>query len=765
MPRRAAWGLDLGQGGLKAVRAHVVGDRIEVLAFDRLEYGAAAVESETDRDSAIRQSLATFLGRNEIGKDIVFASTSAHNALVRFIKLPPVDRKNLPNLIRYEAHQQIPFPLDEVIWDYEAMDRGFMPGEEIEVGIFAMRKEVIHRFLSNLALVNLEVELLQVAPLALFNFVSYEMPPEQGATVVIDVGADDTDLVVVSKQRVWTRNLPIAGNDLTAAVGKRFEIPFEKAEVLKRKASKSKYRNEIYEAMKPVLKGLVDEVQRSVGFYKGLHPDTRIEKVLALGNAFKLPGLGKFVMSSLQYPTAKLGGLDNFQVNNAMRVNLYRENPMSFGVALGLAAQACGKGAINTNLLPREIINRRILRGKRYAGLVAAGAVAGFVGLSFLNASGALHVLKGSLKGEEKAPKVQGEITSRAAAYNTAKGTVPKIVKGIEDIANSVGDRSDWPFIIRKIAEVIDDEPPLEEQKPPDMDKWKDGQVVEEPELLFVGRNDTWIHEMSASEAGIKGAWAITLKGECRKQSFAALEYLEATLLKKLRAIPCFLDVGWPPNYGWPDRADYRVVDVNGVVIGSVGTTGSRTSRAAPTGRGASAPSPADTGLYGPPREADVTGRDMGPGRSPAGVSSAGGTSASGKETAGPTFIVPYTPFVVTFTYDPRKKQDTLKLEREAREMPQEPLEEGTKGRSEGADAVGEGADEVGEDAGQVGEDADEETDVAAEPEAGKPGVAADEPADKPASSEEPAGNATEGAPERVSQETGQGREIAGSSR
>jgi len=738
MAKRAVWGLDVGQGGLKAARAHVVGDRIEVLAFDRLEYGAAAVESETDRDSAIRQSLATFLGRNEIGKDIVFASTSAHNALVRFIKLPPVDRKNLPNLIRYEAHQQIPFPLDEVIWDYEAMDRGFMPGEEIEVGIFAMRKEVIHRFLSNLALVNLDVELLQVAPLALYNFVSYEMPPEQGATVVIDVGADDTDLVVVSKERVWTRNLPIAGNDLTTAVAKRFEIPFEKAEVLKRKASKSKYRNEIYEAMKPVLKGLVDEIQRSVGFYKGLHPDTRIEKVLALGNAFKLPGLGKFVMSSLQYPTAKLGGLNNFQANNAMRLNLYRENPMSFGVALGLAAQACGKGTINTNLLPREIINRRILRSKRYAGLVAAGAVAAFVGFSYISASSTLRTLKKSMKGAEKASELQGEIARRKKAYDDASGATKKIAKEIQKIADSVGNRSDWPFILRKIGEVIPDEPPLEEQKAPDMSKWKDGQRVEEPWLLFPGRNDTWIHEMNITEAGIPGSWTITLRGECRRRSFDALTYLEATLLTKLRDIPCFLDVGWPQGYGWPERADYKVVDVNGVVLGPAPTGGTTTLRATRRGRGPVEAGPRGTrppaGLPG----TEAVGRGARLGRPTTGAPAGAGADVAGTGPEGPMFIVPYTPFVVTFTYDPRKKKDVLEQEREGKEM--------------ALNAVSSGAQGEGEGVGEV--------DAAAGVETGEAGPAADEPA----AGEEPAETVLEGASDDAPEEEGEGRDVAGSS-
>jgi len=397
MASKILWGLDIGQGSLKAVRAQKSGNRIEVLAFDCIEYNLTSSDNEQERDAAIRQALTTFLGRHDVSKEDVLVCAPAHSALVRFIKLPPVDKKNLKNIVRYEAHQQIPFPLEEVIWDYQAIDRGFVPGEEVEVGIFAMRKELIHRFLSNLMLVNLEPTHFQVAPIAVYNFLMYEKPPSAGAVIVIDIGANNTDLLIISQERVWARNLPIAANDLTNAIAREFNLPYEKAETLKRKASKSKYQARIYEAMKPALKGLIDECQRSVGYYRSVNPTQRIDHVLVMGSAFKLPGLGRFLFNNLQYEVRKLSALQNYITDNALNIDTYRENPLGFGAALGLITQGLGLGAMDTNLMPEEILTRRALSRKRPWAFVVGGLLLLMVAINYLQAITTESQYKGQL--------------------------------------------------------------------------------------------------------------------------------------------------------------------------------------------------------------------------------------------------------------------------------------------------------------------------------------------------------------------------------
>ena len=70
------------------------------------------------------------------------ASVPGHMAFARFAKLPPVDPKELPKIVKFEAVQQIPFPIEEVEWDYQVFGQPDSP--EVEVGIFAITKDKVH---------------------------------------------------------------------------------------------------------------------------------------------------------------------------------------------------------------------------------------------------------------------------------------------------------------------------------------------------------------------------------------------------------------------------------------------------------------------------------------------------------------------------------------------------------------------------------------------------------------------------------------------
>ena len=76
---------------------------------------------------------------------------SGESGLARFFKLPPVDVKKIADIVKYEARQQIPFALEDVIWDYQRM----AGGQEVdgfaldtEIGLFAMKREQVAKALA-----------------------------------------------------------------------------------------------------------------------------------------------------------------------------------------------------------------------------------------------------------------------------------------------------------------------------------------------------------------------------------------------------------------------------------------------------------------------------------------------------------------------------------------------------------------------------------------------------------------------------------------
>ena len=371
----AMWGIDIGQCALKAVKARLAGAMVEVLAFDHIEYKQPLSTAGTDSSATIREALQTFLSRNDVTNCAFSVSIAAGRAaLIRFIKLPPVDRRKVPDIVRYEATQQIPFPLEDVIWDHQVIERTYAPGEELEVGIFAMRREAIFDFLSNLMVSGIEVESIQLSAVALYNCVHFDQPVEDGAIMAVDIGAENTNLVVVDGNSVWTRSLPIGGNDFTRAVATKYSMDFEQAENLKRNMERSKKANEIFEALRPSLRSLLDEIQRSAGYYRSLHKSAKFVKLLGFGSGFKMFGVQRFLEAGLAYPVEVFQKCNNFYTDGAVNQQFFKKSAPAYGAALGLVAQGLGVGGINTTLMPPAIIKERLLKKKR-PFLIAAAAM------------------------------------------------------------------------------------------------------------------------------------------------------------------------------------------------------------------------------------------------------------------------------------------------------------------------------------------------------------------------------------------------------
>ena len=143
------WSIDLGKASLKAVKLRREGNNIEILAVDKIDYPIGTNGVDTAAQS--KEALNAFKIRNDVREPVVVAHPG-QGTFSRFIKVPAFEAKKLKEMVGYEASQQIPFPLDEVIWDYHLVNRDYLAGEEREVGIFAVRKEAIQKCQEKLAL-------------------------------------------------------------------------------------------------------------------------------------------------------------------------------------------------------------------------------------------------------------------------------------------------------------------------------------------------------------------------------------------------------------------------------------------------------------------------------------------------------------------------------------------------------------------------------------------------------------------------------------
>ncbi len=388
---QAIWGIDVGRCALKALRLRVGAEgKLEIAGQDFIEHAKMLSQPDADRHELIGSALEKFLSRNDISKDLVVVGVPGQHTLSRFTKLPPVAPKRIPDIVRYEADQQIPFDMDEVIWDYQTFQQEGLP--DIEVGIFAMKRELIREHLLHFEQASIEPIMVQSGPLAVYNAAHFDELLGKDTTVLLDIGAENTDLIIATPYSLWTRTIPIGGNTFTEALVKSFKLSFSKAESLKRTAATNKYARQIFQAMRPVFADLVQELQRSIGFYSSTHRDASIEKIIAVGNAFLLPGLPKYLHQNLGMAIERPESFRKAVPVGPQSREVFREQHLSFYTAYGLALQGLDRAKITSNLLPAEIAKQVLWRKKRpplaaaAACLLLAGGLIWFRQVTDMNA-------------------------------------------------------------------------------------------------------------------------------------------------------------------------------------------------------------------------------------------------------------------------------------------------------------------------------------------------------------------------------------------
>src|SRR5687767_12494652 len=321
---RFAWGIDIGNRALKAVKLVREEGGLRVDDFDVIEHETVLSESGDNREQLIQTALTNFVTRHLAKGGEVAIGVSGQSSFARFIKLPPVEKSKIPEIVRFEAIQQIPFPLEEVEWSYQLFQDPESP--DVEVGIFAMRRDLVNQHILYFTDAGLNVEVVQMNPLAVYNAMYHDQRMNDGATMIVDLGAENTDLIIAEGESVWMRSIPIGGNNFTEALVKSFKLKFAKAEELKRTAATSKYGRQILQAMKPIFGDLVAEIQRSIGFYASVHREARIGKVIALGGTFRLPGLQKYLQQNLQLDVQRIDTLGTGAPPEARTAAMFNEN-------------------------------------------------------------------------------------------------------------------------------------------------------------------------------------------------------------------------------------------------------------------------------------------------------------------------------------------------------------------------------------------------------------------------------------------------------
>lgn len=366
------WGIEIGSGSIKGLKLENTGDGVRVADFFVIEHKKVLSTPQLDQDDAMRVALGAMAAQVDLSGAQVVVSVAGNAALARFAKLPPVEPRGVPGIVKFEAKQQIPFPLEEVEWDYQTFISPDSP--EIEVGIFAMRRQQIEERLALYADVGLVPDVLTPSPVAVYNAMAYdlEFSEQTPGTILLDIGTTSTDLIIAEKGRVWVRTFLLGGHHFTEALVEAFSLSYPKAEKLKREAETDRNARLVFQKMKPVFGDLAQEVQKSIEYYKSLHRDAKLTRLIGMGSTFKLPGMRRFLKQQLQMNVYRLESFKRLSVEGP-RAGEFQDAAVNLAPAYGLALQGLGLATLEANLMPTAAVRQALWHRKvKWFGAAAA---------------------------------------------------------------------------------------------------------------------------------------------------------------------------------------------------------------------------------------------------------------------------------------------------------------------------------------------------------------------------------------------------------
>src|SRR2546422_2573438 len=189
--------------------------------------------SEDIRHPQIAATLREMMAELQIRHEVVNYAVPAQSVFARFVKLPAVEEEKIERIIAFEAQQNVPFPIDEVVWDYQLVGGG--ADEQVQVVLVAIKSDLLEGINAAVEAAGLRPMVIGVANMALYNAFRYNYSDVTDSSLVVDIGARTTNLLFIEPGKIFSRSVPIGGSSVTATLAKEFNEPFASAEVRKKR--------------------------------------------------------------------------------------------------------------------------------------------------------------------------------------------------------------------------------------------------------------------------------------------------------------------------------------------------------------------------------------------------------------------------------------------------------------------------------------------------------------------------------------------------
>jgi type IV pilus assembly protein PilM len=381
----------------------------------------------------------------------------AQSVFARFVKLPGLEKEKLEKIITFEAQQNVPFPIDDVVWDYQLVGGGLE--DQIQVVLVAIKIDLLEDINAGVEEAGLHTSTIDVAPMALYNAFRYSYPNVNECSLLVDIGARTTNVLFIEPRKIFSRSLPIGGSAITAAIAREFGESVEAAEIRKKRdgfvglggayAEPSDHDlARVSKLARSTMTRLHAELMRSITHYRAQQQGSRPDRIFLCGGAVGMPYMREFFQEKFQLPIEFFNPLRNVAVSETASASGVANSAHLLGELVGLALRSVTVCPMELSLLPASVVRRQELERRRPFFIAAAACVV----LAMLGWS--IYYTRAAQVTQATTALIQQKNASMRGA-ETQLDKLKKQITALDSVATpligATNDRDFWPQILEDL--------------------------------------------------------------------------------------------------------------------------------------------------------------------------------------------------------------------------------------------------------------------------------------------------------------------------
>jgi type IV pilus assembly protein PilM len=453
--------VDFGAGSLKLAEFEVNeagGLRLKQYALKSLGLEGS---QESTREGVMQKALQELLAERGIRSKEVNVCAPGFHVFSKFVKLPPVDTSKVTQIIQYEAQQNVPFPLAEVVWDYQIL--GSAPTGELEVLLVAIKTDIVEGLFRVAESSGLRLQLADVSPAALCNAFRYNYGDLEDCTMLLDIGAKTSNLLFFEKGKVYSRSINLGANSITQDFSTESKLAWPEAEQKKisegfvslggaYEEPENAHQAAISKIARQFMTRLHIQVNQTMQFYRGQQGGSAPQRLFLCGGASLMPYTAQFFAEKLNVPVEYFNPFRSVQIDPSINLEELARVAHSLGEVVGLGLRNLAHCPVELNLMPESTLSWVQFNQKKpyliasVFSLVLVVFAAGYIfqRLSAIN-QGELQQLEDNI----------GPLQSRAALFKTDLAARDRTHADADLVAGWIQNRYYWADTLAELHRIL----------------------------------------------------------------------------------------------------------------------------------------------------------------------------------------------------------------------------------------------------------------------------------------------------------------------